>query len=145
MLGIVAGAAGVAAVYSASAGRRVWALAAVVTGLLATASVLAASLIPANLNPVLHRQLASWGFDIAPLVPLFFAFATARDRRFPIGVVSGWMLLTVVLAGFIAVRVPITSDTGLAIQVTAQKIVFVTIAATLLYENHQAGRAECRR
>ena len=144
-LGILAGAAGLAAVYSASPVRRVWALAAVVTGLLATASVLAAFLIPANLDPVLHRQLASWGFDIAPLVPLFFAFATARDRRFPIGVVSGWIFLTVVLAGFVAMRVAITSETGLVIQVTAQKIVFVAIAATLLYESHQAARAEAKQ
>jgi len=115
-----------------------------VAGLLASSSVLAAFLIPANLDLVLHVQLASWGFDIAPLVPLFFAFATARDRRFPIGVVSGWMLLAVVLAAFIAVRVPITSDTGLVIQVTAQKIVFVMIAATLLYESHQAAGAALR-
>lgn len=141
MLGLVAGATGVAAVYSASAVRRVWALAAVAAGLLATSSVLAAFLIPANVAPMLHMQLASWGFDIAPLVPLFFAFATARDRRFPIGVVSGWMLLTLVLVGFLALRVPITSDTGLVIQVTAQKIVFVTVAATFVYESYQAERA----
>jgi len=144
MLGLVAGTTGVAAVYSASPQRRVWALAAVVAGVLASSSVLAAFLIPANLDPALHVRLASWGFDIAPLVPLFFAFATARDRRFPIGVVSGWMLLAVVLAAFIAVRVPITSDTGLVIQVTAQKIVFVMIAATLLYESHQAAGAALR-
>lgn len=141
MLGIVAGAGGLAAVYSASAVRRVWALAALVAGLLATASVLAAFLIPVNLDPIRHIRLASRGFDIAPLVPLFFAFATARDRRFPIGVVSGWILLTVVLAGFILMRVPVTSDTGLVVQVTAQKIVFVTIAATFVYESFQAARA----
>jgi hypothetical protein len=145
MLGIVAGGAGVAAVYSASPVRRVWARAAVVVGFLATSSVLAASLIPANLDPLLHRQLARWGFDIAPLGPLFFAFATARDERFPIGVAFGWMLLTLVLASFITIRVPITSDTGLVIQVTAQKIVFITIAATFLYESYHAARAAIPR
>jgi hypothetical protein len=144
MLGLGAGATGVAAVYSASPRRRMWARAAVLAGLLASSSVLAAFLVPANLHLALHVRLASWGFDIAPLVPLFFAFATARDRRFPIGVMSGWILLAVVLAAFIAVRVPLTSDTGLVIQVTAQKLVFVMIAATLLYESHQAAGAVLR-
>jgi hypothetical protein len=141
MLGIVAGGTGVAAVYSASPVRRVWARAAVVAGFLATSSILAAALIPGNFAPLLHRQLAQWGFDIAPLGPLFFVFATARDERFPTGVAVGWMLLTLVLASFVALRVPTTSDTGLVIQVTAQKIVFITIAATFLYESHHAARA----
>lgn len=140
MLGLVAGATGVAAVYSTSAVSPVWARAAVAAGVLASSSVLAAFLIPVNLAPAFHVQLASWGFDLAPLVPLFFAIATARDRRFPTGVVWGWVLLTLVLAGFIGLRVPITSDEHLIIQVTAQKVVFMTIAATFLYENHEAAR-----
>jgi hypothetical protein len=141
MFGIVAGAAGVATVYSASAFGRPWALAAVIAALLASTCILAASLIPANRDLVLHVRLASVGLDLAPVVPLCFAMATRRDRRFPIGVVSGWMLLTLVLTGFVAMRVPITSATGLVIQVTAQKMVFIAIAATFLYESYQAARA----
>ena len=141
MLGLVAGAAGVAAVYAITAVRRAWALAALVAGFVATGSVLASFLVPANLDPMLHVRLASWGFDVAPLVPLFFAFATVRDARFPIGVAGGWMFLAIVLASFIALRLPITSDTDLVIQVTAQKLVFITIAATFLYQSHQALQA----
>ena len=83
---------------------------------------------------------AALSFDIAPVVPLCFALATTRDRRFPIGVAFAWMVLTIVLAGFVAMRLPISTATGLLIQVTAQKLVFVSIAATLLYESLQAGR-----
>jgi len=140
MLGIVAGFCGVAAVYWASARARLWALAALAAGLVASSSVLAAFLVPADVDSGVHVRLASLGFDIAPVVPLCFALATARDRRFPIGVASGWTLLTLVLAGFIGMRVPITSPAGLVVQVTAQKIVFIAIGATVLYQTGQAGR-----
>ena len=112
-----------------------------VAGFIATGSVLAAFLIPPNLAPVLHMRLASVGFDIAPVVPLCLGLATLRDRRVPVGAVAGWMLLTTVLAGFVALRMPITSGTGLIVRVTAQKIVFIAIAATYLYESYQAERA----
>jgi hypothetical protein len=141
MLGIVAGAVGFAAVYSASAVERLWSRAAVVGGFLATSSVLAGFLIPPNHNPVLHGRLASAGFDIALVVRLCLALATLRDRRFPVSVVTGWMLLTLVLGGFVALRMPITSRTGLIVQVTAQKMVFIAIAATFLYQTYQAERA----
>jgi hypothetical protein len=141
MLGIVAGAAGLASVYTASGGERLWSRAAVVAGFVATSSVLAAFLIPPNLHLLLHVRLASVGFDIAPLVPLCLALATRRDRRFPVGVVAGWTLLTLVLVGFVALRMPITSARGLIVQVTAQKMVFVVIAVTFLYESYQAERA----
>jgi len=139
MLGVVASCSGVAAVYSTSPATRRWALTAVMAGLLATSTVLAAFLIPADRNLGVHVRLASLGFDIAPVVPLCFALASVRDRRFPFAVVAGWTLLTLVLAGFVALRVPITTATGLIIQVTAQKLVFITIAATLFYETDQAG------
>jgi hypothetical protein len=140
IIGIVAGVVGLAVVYSASPMERLWSRGAVVAGFLATSSVLAAFLIPPNLDLVLHVRLASAGFDIAPVVPLCLALATLRDRRFPVGVVAGWMLLTLVLAGFVALRMPITSGTGLIVQVTAQKMVFIAIAATFLYESYQAER-----
>lgn len=140
MLGIVASVAGVARVYSASARGRLWAMAGAMAGLLATSSVLVGFLIPPDLNLTLHVRLASFGFDIAPVVPLCFALATVRDRRFPIGVASAWMVLTMVLAGFLVMRLPISTATGLLIQVTAQKVAFVSIAGVLLYESIQAGR-----
>jgi len=138
MLGIVASCSGVAAVYSTSPASRGWALLAVMAGLLATSMVLAAFLIPADRNLAVHVRLAYLGFDIAPVVPLCFALATVRNRRLPLAVPAGWTLMTLVLAGFVVLRVPITTDTGLIIQVTAQKIVFIMIAATLLYEGDQA-------
>jgi hypothetical protein len=144
MLGIVSGTVGLAAVYSASVVERLWSRAAVVAGFLATSSVLAAFLIPPNLDPVLHVTLASVGFDIAPVVPLCLGLATYRDRRFPVGVVAGWMLLALVLAWFVALRMPDTSG-SLIVRVTAQKMVFIAIAATYLYESFQAERAATRR
>jgi hypothetical protein len=140
MLGIVASLAGLAAVYSTSARGRLWAQIALLAGLLATSSVLVACLIPADLDATLHVRLASFGFDIAPLVPFSFAVATFGDRRLPGSVVFGWMLLTMVLACFVAMRVPTSSASGLVIQVTAQKVVFVSIAATLFYQSLQAAR-----
>lgn len=62
-----------------------------------------------------------------------------QNRRLTVGVVAGWMLLALVLAGFVALRMPITSGTGLIVQVTAQKAVFIAIAATFVYESYQAG------
>ena len=145
MVGIVASVAGVARVYSAAAPGRLWALTAVVAGLLATGSVLTAVLIPADVNSTLHVRFASFGFDVAPVVPLCFALATMRDTRFPIGVAFAWTLLTVVLAGFVFMRQPITTAAGLLIQVTAQKLVFVSIAGTLFYQSLQAGRVAEQR
>jgi hypothetical protein len=144
MLGIVAGTVGLAAVYSASEVERLWSRAAVVAEFLATSSVLAAFLIPPNLDPALHLKLASVGFDLAPVVPLCLGLATLRDGRFPVGVVAGWMLLALVLAGFVGLRMPGSSG-NLIVLVTAQKMVFIAIAATYLYESYHAEQAAPRQ
>ena len=101
-------------------------------------------LVPADVGPGVHRQLASWGFDIAPLVPSCFAVATAKDGRFRGGVVAAWIGPTLVLAAFLATPLLSAHDAALILRVTAQKVVFVTIGATFVYQGYQAAKAGTR-
>ena len=90
-----------------------------------------------------HVFMTKAAFRLFPLVPLFLFLASLRVRDISRGMRAAWLFLTVMLAGYVwildfgpRVRAP----GGLVTQVTAQKIIAITVVATFVYLSLAAER-----
>lgn len=75
------------------------------------------------------------------LTLVFFAAATAHDNRFPRGVPAAWLLLALVIVAHYSMQwlgPGITTDQGLIIHVTTQKIAAIAVLAIFIYQSYKA-------
>ena len=83
-----------------------------------------------------HVFFTKAAFRLFPLVPLFLFFASLRVHDLSNGVRTAWAFLTVMLAGYVWVLdfgPRVSAPGGLVTQVTAQKIISITVVATFVY------------
>jgi hypothetical protein len=112
-------------------------------GLLSCAGLAGAALTPPDLNLALHGRFTTVALFSGIIALLFFAYATALDRRLPRGVPIGWFALAVVLLAWMVVMGwrPST-DLALAVPVTLQKVVAVAVVLSLILQSREAERLE---
>jgi hypothetical membrane protein len=125
---------------SATPGARPFARLAALAGILVCAGFLGVALTPGNRAWNLHIAFSKLAFRTFPVATALLAIATARDARFRPRATVGWVTLTIVLAGLIAMsRVGPTADTehGLVTQVMAQKIMAVSVLVVLWVESRE--------
>ena len=126
---------------SATPGARPFARLAAVASVLVCAGFLGVALTPADRAWSLHIVFSRVAFYSFPVTTALLAIATARDARFRPRATVGWVTLTIVLAGLIAMaRLGPTADTehGLVTRVITQKIMAVSVLVVLWIESREA-------
>lgn len=126
---------------SATPGARLFARLAAVASVLVCAGFLGVALTPGDRAWSLHITFSKLAFRSFPVTTVLLAIATARDARFRPRATVGWVTLTIVLAGLIAMaNLGPTADTerGLVTQVITQKIMAVSVFVVLWIESHEA-------
>jgi hypothetical protein len=139
VLGLGASLFGLVRVFRESDRTRLLALAAVAVGVLVCAAFMGVALTPENRMMALHIRLTLFAFRAFPFVPLLLGVAAARDARFSRQSVVAWVALTVVLVVYVGILgwgPPLTTDRGLVVQVTAQKVVTVSVMIVLIYQTY---------
>ena len=111
--------------------------------IVAGAALAGAALTPEDLKPALHHQFSLLAVSSFPAGTAFLAAATALDARFPRRVPVGWLILTLIVAAWAGVMSSVhpTNSSELAIPVTVQKIVAITLVTTLVFESYEAENA----
>ena len=129
---------------SAAPGARWFARLAALAGLLVCAGFLGVALTPADRAWRLHMLSTMVAFRSFPVATTLLAIATLRDARFRKRAAVGWVTLTIVLVGLIAMtHLGPRPDTeyGLVTQVITQKIMAVSILVVLWVESREAEMA----
>jgi hypothetical protein len=132
---------GLVRLYSESKSQRQIARWAGITGIVSCLCLIGAALTPHNLFLSLHMQFGSLAHLGCLLTSVFFAAATAHDNRFPRGVPAAWLLLALVIVAHYSMQwlgPGITTDQGLIIHVTTQKIAAIAVLAIFIYQSYKA-------
>jgi hypothetical membrane protein len=132
---------------SPSPRARIFARLAAVAGALVCAGFLGAALTPIDRAWRLHRLSSLIACHAFPAATALLAIATRRDGRFRTRATTGWVTLTLVLAGFIAVAYlgpSMSTEPGLMTQVITQKIMAATALVVLWLEVREAELAGSR-
>jgi len=132
---------------SATPGARWFARLAAVAGALVCAGFLGVALTPADRAWRLHMAFSMVAFRSFPAATALLAVATVRDGRFRARAAAGWMTLTIVLAGLIAMtHFGPSADTehGLVTQVITQKIMAVSVLVILWVESRETETVSSR-
>jgi len=130
--------------HSQSAAARPYARAAVVAGALVCLCFAGVALAPEDRVFNMHLQFTFWGFRTFPLAGLMLALAARRDPRFSPAAALGWLVLTIVVAAYVADLQwgpVIGTEFGLVFQVTAQKIVAIVGGVVIVLQTYEAERA----
>lgn len=140
---VVAGCACVVAliwVYSSSPMTRWLARAAGAVVLLAGAGLVGAALAPPDRYASLHGQFTLLAVGSFPVATALLSLATALNARLRRRVPIGWFVLTLVVVAWASVMLSTrpTTDLALAIPVTLQKVVAITLVATLILQSYEA-------
>jgi hypothetical protein len=120
---------------------RTFARLAAAAGVLVCAGFLGVALSPADRSWSLHRASNMVAFRSFPVMTALLALASMRDVRFRARATAGWVTLTLVLAGLIAMShlgPSVSTEQGLMIQVLAQKIMAATVFGVLWLESREA-------
>jgi len=146
VLASVGCAAGFIRLLGSSSRGRGFARAGATGALLAAACLLGAALAPANRALVWHIWFSRTATMCAIPSLVLFAVATARDGRFPAGVSIAWMVLTVALGAWFAMRwgPGVETEAGLTIQASVQKAVALILVGTVTYQTYQFGARSSR-
>lgn len=98
---------------------------------------------PLDRSRELHQLFSFTAVHAFPVMTMLLALATMRDTRFRYRATAGWVVLSSVLAGFLAVGHfgPDVGEQGLTIQVLAQKVMALTAILVLWLESHEVARA----
>ena len=135
---------GFARLYSETRAARRLSRAAVFAGLIVCVSLLGVALTPENRQLELHIRFTVTAFRIFPAVPLLLGLASRYSNALPRRVSIAWMTLTAVLAAYVVLvgwgPTTATAD-GLITQITAQKIVAMSIVVIFFYSSVEAERA----
>ncbi len=148
VLGLGASLAGLVRLFTGDPATRNLARAAGAVGALVCASFLGVAMTPENRFLALHIQFTLWAFRLFPIVPLLLTVATARSGSFPRRSTIAWLLLTCILAAYVVdlqFGPRVSTNYGLAFQVTAQKIVAVASVLIIVYQGVQADHLLLRR
>lgn len=126
---------------SATPGARPFARLAAVAGGLACAGFTGVALAPEDRAWRLHLLSSVVAFRSFPVATALLAIAAARDGRFRLRATVGWVTLTIVLAGCIAMAQlgpSLDTEHGLVTHVIEQKIMAATILGVLWLESGEA-------
>ncbi len=143
VVGIGGALVGLVRLHAAAPRARPFALFAGVIGIAVCLCFAGVALTPENRILGLHIIMTKAAFRLFPLVPLFLFVASLRFSTFPAGVRAAWLFLTVMLAGYVWVLdfgPRVSAPGGLVTQVTAQKIIAITVVATFVYLSLEAER-----
>jgi hypothetical protein len=128
--------------YSSSRIPRRLARAAGIFALVAGAALLGAALTPPDRYATLHGRFTLFAVGTFPRATAFLGLATALDGRFRRRVAISWFVLTSIVIAWTSVMLSArpTTDLQLAIPVTLQKLVAITLVATLVFQSCEAER-----
>jgi hypothetical protein len=133
--------------YSSSRSRRKIAIAAAMLTTISCVGMTGVAMSPGNLALTRHVRFSLLTMAPWPVASLLFAFVTVRDDRFRWGVPAAWLVLTFISAGLLSMRLwgpSITTDIGLTMAVTAQKVAVLTALGVFIYQICQADRVAAR-
>jgi cytochrome bd-type quinol oxidase subunit 2 len=108
---------------------------------------LGVAVTPEDRSMGLHLAFGMVAFRTFPVVTTLLALATMRDDRFRARAATGWIVLTLVLAGFIAVGhlgPSVRTEHGLTVQVLTQKTMALAVIVVLWLESHETEFASTR-
>lgn len=127
-------------VYSSSLITRRLARAAGAVVLVAGAALVGAALTPQDRYPALHGQFTLLAVGSFPVATALLSMTTALNARFRRRVPISWFVLTLVVVAWASVMLSArpTTDLDLAIPVTLQKVVAITLVATLIFQSYEA-------
>jgi len=130
------------AVYSSSLRTRGLTRAAGIAVVVAGVALVGAAVTPQDRQPELHGQFSLLAIGSFAMGTALLAATTALDARFRRRVPICWSLLTLIVLAWASVMLSAhpTSDLELAIPVTLQKIVAITLVATLVFQSYEAER-----
>jgi hypothetical membrane protein len=134
---------GFARLYSETPQARRLARAAAFAGLVVCGSLLGVALTPENRMLALHIQFTMLAFRVFPLVPVLLALASRYSTAVPRRMSRGWTTLTAVLVAYVVLIGwgPTTATPeGLVVQITAQKIVAMSLVVIFVYLSLEADR-----
>jgi hypothetical membrane protein len=132
---------GLIRVYASSRVASWLARAAGVVVLLAGAGLVGAALTPQDRYAALHARCSLLAIGSFPLATALLAAATARNGRLRRRVPIAWLALTfVVVAWALVMPTGPTTDRELAIPVTLQKVVVISLSVTLIFQSLEAER-----
>jgi hypothetical protein len=134
-------------VLSAASAARPFARFAAVVAVLVCVGFLGVAVTPADRLMGLHVAFTFVAFRSFPVVTTLLAAATMRDDRFRTRATAGWVVLSLVLAGVIAVRhlgPSAKTEHGLTVQVLTQKVMALAVIVVLWLESHETEFAATR-
>lgn len=129
--------------YSSVPRTRILARAAGVVGLLSCVGLIGAAVMPEDRMPDVHGQFTLLGAGACPVAASLFAMAASRDDRFPRRVAVGWLVLALVLVGWVSAMrwgPPPTTERWLTISVTLQKVVALAVVGIFTFQCYEAER-----
>jgi hypothetical membrane protein len=129
--------------YSSSRNGRRIARAAAILAVISCIGMAGVAMSPGNLSLTRHVRFSLLTLVPWPVASLLFAIATARNDRFRKGAPVAWLALTFVSAGLLSLRLwgpAITTDIGLTMAVTAQKLALFTALGVFVFQTCEADR-----
>jgi len=127
-------------VLSAVARARPFARLGAVTAVLVCVGYLGVAVSPQDRLMGLHQAFSLTAVHAFPVLTMVLATATMRDNRFRRRAAVGWVVLSLVLAGFLAVGhfgPGVQTEHGLTVQVLAQKVMASSAILVLWLESHE--------
>lgn len=134
-------------VLSIAATARPFVRLAAAAGVLVCIGFLGVAVTPEDRLMGLHKGFSLTAFYSFPVVTMLLAAATMRDDRFRARATAGWVVLSFVLAGFIAVGYlgpSVGTEHGLTVQVLTQKLMALAVIVLLWLESHEIALARTR-
>jgi hypothetical protein len=135
--------AGLVRLYSTSARARRLARGAAAVGFLVCAAFVGVAVTPENRVMGMHVEATLFAFRTFPVLSLLFLLASVFSETFPRRVAISWGALTIVLTVYVGVLgwgPSLATLSGLAFQVTAQKIVASAALVVFLIVTAEADR-----
>ena len=127
-------------VLSAIAPARPFARLAAAAAVLVCTGYLVVAVSPQDRSTWLHQVFSLTAVHAFPVLTMLLAAATMQDSRFRRRASVGWVVLSLVLAGFLAVGhfgPGVETEHGLTVQVLAQKVMASAVIIVLWLESHE--------
>jgi hypothetical membrane protein len=134
-------------VLSAIAPARPFARLAAAAAVIVCAGYLVVAVSPQDRSTWLHQAFSLTAVHAFPVLTMLLAAATMQDNRFRHRATVGWVVLSLVLAGFLAVGhlgPGVETEHGLTVQVVAQKVMASAVIIVLWLESHEIALVRSR-
>jgi hypothetical membrane protein len=132
---------------STAAAARPFARFAAAASVLVCVGFVGVAVTPEDRLMELHSTFGLTAFHTFPVVTMLLAVATMRDDRFRARATAGWVVLSLVLAGFLVIGhlgPSVGTNHGLTVQVLTQKIMALTAIVVLYLESYETELASKR-